>query len=78
MTLDAGVQWKDAYDAVESHNLTLVGGISFTGSVGTTGGWPNGGGHSVLAHTYGLGEMFRLRDCRLLSYVYGSRRGQYS
>ena len=55
MTLESGVQWHEAYDAVESHGRDLVGGISFRGSVGAAGGWILGGGHSILAHTYGLG-----------------------
>ena len=55
ITLGAGVQWHEAYDAVESQGRALVGGISAGGSVGAAGGWVLGGGHSALAPSYGLG-----------------------
>ncbi|KIK63617.1 hypothetical protein GYMLUDRAFT_221811 [Collybiopsis luxurians FD-317 M1] len=53
VTLGAGVQWKDAYAFAESHNITLVGGSDR--SVGAAGGWLQGGGHSMLSNTMGLG-----------------------
>ncbi|TFY79238.1 hypothetical protein EWM64_g4777 [Hericium alpestre] len=37
------------------NNRTVVGGIGAGGSVGASGGWPLGGGHSILSHFYGLG-----------------------
>ncbi|KAI0743048.1 FAD-binding domain-containing protein [Daedaleopsis nitida] len=55
MTLDAGVQWYEAYAAADAANRTLVGGISAGGSVGAAGGWLLGGGHSALSPSYGLG-----------------------
>jgi hypothetical protein len=55
MTLGAGVQWHEAYDAVHAQGRDLVGGISQGGSIGAAGGWLMGGGHSALAPTYGLG-----------------------
>lgn len=56
LTLGAGVQWHEAYDAAESHGRYLVGGVSRGGSVGAAGGWISGGGHSALSPRYGLGK----------------------
>lgn len=55
MTLGAGVQWYEAYDAVEAHGRILVGGLSARASVGAAGGWISGGGHSALSPSHGLG-----------------------
>ncbi|KAL4064183.1 hypothetical protein V8B97DRAFT_2105927 [Scleroderma yunnanense] len=55
VTLGAGVQWHEAYDAVNQYGRMMVGGTSLGGSVGAAGGWLQGGGHSPLAPTYGLG-----------------------
>jgi FAD/FMN-containing dehydrogenase len=55
ITLGAGVQWHEAYDAAQAQGRALVGGISVGGSVGAAGGWVLGGGHSALAPSYGLG-----------------------
>ncbi|KAJ7605971.1 hypothetical protein DFH06DRAFT_1384643 [Mycena polygramma] len=49
----AGVQWAEAYEFADAHNITLVGGSDR--SVGVVGGWTQGGGHSVLSNTMGLG-----------------------
>jgi FAD/FMN-containing dehydrogenase len=54
-TLEAGVQWFEAYAAGKQHNRLIVGGFSSRGSVGAAGGWISGGGHSALAPNYGLG-----------------------
>ncbi|KAJ7801760.1 hypothetical protein B0H14DRAFT_2528843 [Mycena olivaceomarginata] len=53
VTLGAGVQWAEAYEFADAHNVTLVGGTDR--SVGVIGGWLQGGGHSVLSNTMGLG-----------------------
>ncbi|KIK73665.1 hypothetical protein PAXRUDRAFT_112910, partial [Paxillus rubicundulus Ve08.2h10] len=55
ITLGAGVQWDEAYDAVNQYGRIMVGGISPGGSIGAAGGWLAGGGHSFLSPTYGLG-----------------------
>ncbi|KAH7921690.1 FAD-binding domain-containing protein [Leucogyrophana mollusca] len=55
ITLGAGVQWHEAYDAVQAKGRMMVGGASVGGSVGAAGGWVLGGGHSALSPTYGLG-----------------------
>ncbi|KAF4607956.1 hypothetical protein EYR40_000292 [Pleurotus pulmonarius] len=55
ITLGAGVQWYEAYDAVEAHGRILVGGLSARASVGAAGGWISGGGHSALSPSHGLG-----------------------
>lgn len=55
MTLGAGVQWHEAYDAVQAQGRVLVGGASAGGSVGAAGGWLLGGGHSSISPMYGLG-----------------------
>ncbi|KAJ7089096.1 hypothetical protein C8R44DRAFT_648958 [Mycena epipterygia] len=52
-TLGAGVQWAEAYEFADANNITLVGGSDR--SVGVVGGWLQGGGHSVLSNTMGLG-----------------------
>ncbi|KAE9409751.1 FAD-binding domain-containing protein [Gymnopus androsaceus JB14] len=53
MTVGAGVPWVDAYAFADSNNLTIVGGYAET--VGASGGWIMGGGHSVLSPVLGLG-----------------------
>ncbi|KAN0101201.1 hypothetical protein V8E55_001185 [Tylopilus felleus] len=55
VTLGAGVQWHEAFDAVNNYGRLMVGGSSAGGSVGAAGGWLAGGGHSALAPSYGLG-----------------------
>ncbi|KAI0094879.1 hypothetical protein BDY19DRAFT_988669 [Irpex rosettiformis] len=55
LTVGAGVQWFEAYDAVYAHGRDIVGGVTSMGSVGSVGGWIGGGGHSILAPKYGLG-----------------------
>jgi len=55
VTLAAGVQWHEAYDAVNQYGRMMVGGIALGGSIGAAGGWLQGGGHSILSPTYGLG-----------------------
>ncbi|KAF7344002.1 Cytokinin dehydrogenase 11 [Mycena venus] len=52
-TFGAGVQWAEAYEFADAHNITLVGGSDRT--VGVVGGWLQGGGHGVLSNTMGLG-----------------------
>lgn len=54
-TLGAGVQWYEAYAAANDRKRVLVGGVSVGGSVGASGGWIQGGGHSILSSRYGLG-----------------------
>ncbi|KAJ7168625.1 hypothetical protein C8R46DRAFT_1267923, partial [Mycena filopes] len=51
--LTAGVQWKEAYEFAAAHNFTIVGGTDRT--VGVSGGWVQGGGHSALSNTLGMG-----------------------
>ena len=55
LTVSAGVQWHEAYDAAYAQDRDIVGGVTAKGSVGSAGGWIGGGGHSVLAPTFGLG-----------------------
>ncbi|KAF8629481.1 hypothetical protein AX15_003414 [Amanita polypyramis BW_CC] len=55
ITLGAGVQWYEAYNAVNVLGRVVVGGLSIGGSIGAAGGWIMGGGHSPLAPKYGLG-----------------------
>ncbi len=54
-TFGAGVQWFEAYEAAKRRNRVIVGGISRRGSIGVAGGWLQGGGHSALSPSYGLG-----------------------
>jgi FAD/FMN-containing dehydrogenase len=53
ITVDAGVQWYEAYTAAQAHGRTVVGGSG--GTVGAAGGWVMGGGHSALSPRHGLG-----------------------
>ncbi|KIJ13624.1 hypothetical protein PAXINDRAFT_100587 [Paxillus involutus ATCC 200175] len=53
VTLGAGVQWDEAYAAVDQNGRMIVGGA--ISSIGAAGGWLAGGGHSALSPTYGLG-----------------------
>ncbi|KAJ6620105.1 FAD binding domain-containing protein [Mycena sp. CBHHK59/15] len=53
MTVGAGVQWLQAYHFADAHNFTVVGGTDRT--VGVSGGWVMGGGHSALSNTMGMG-----------------------
>ncbi|KAF9913686.1 hypothetical protein BX616_009742 [Lobosporangium transversale] len=50
--LDPGVIWRDAYIAADKHNVTVVGAGHAT--VGTSGGFCQGGGHGPLSPRYGL------------------------
>ncbi|KAF9348815.1 hypothetical protein BGX26_012807 [Mortierella sp. AD094] len=52
IVLDSGVLWKDVYKAADEHNVTVVGGAE--GTVGTSGGYCQGGGHSPLSPRHGL------------------------
>ncbi|KAF9076926.1 FAD-binding domain-containing protein [Rhodocollybia butyracea] len=53
MTIGAGVPWQDAYSFADANNVTIVGGYDQT--VGASGGWVMGGGHSDLSPVFGLG-----------------------
>ncbi|KAL4251133.1 oxygen-dependent FAD-linked oxidoreductase family protein [Abortiporus biennis] len=53
VTMGAGVQWGEAYAFAEANNITIVGGSDK--GVGSVGGWLQGGGHSMLSNTLGLG-----------------------
>ncbi|KAF8964328.1 FAD-binding domain-containing protein [Flammula alnicola] len=69
MTVGAGVQWGEAYKFAEEHNFTIVGGADKT--VGVAGGWLQGGGHSALSNTMGLGVD------RVLQFKIVTPDGQY-
>jgi len=53
--MGSGVQWGEVYAAADQHNVFVPGGFSPLGTVGASGGWLLGGGHSVLSPFYGLG-----------------------
>lgn len=53
VTVGAGIQWHELYNFANERNLTIVGGTDR--SVGASGGWVQGGGHSLLSNTMGLG-----------------------
>ncbi|KAJ7110781.1 hypothetical protein C8R43DRAFT_1113617, partial [Mycena crocata] len=55
VSIGAGVQWGQLYALADQHNRSVAGGFSPGGTVGAAGGWPLGGGHSVLSPFYGLG-----------------------
>ncbi|KAG0247767.1 hypothetical protein BG011_000956 [Mortierella polycephala] len=50
--LGAGVQWVDAYKAADERSVIVIGGFEQT--VGTSGGYCQGGGHSLLSPMHGL------------------------
>ncbi|CAF4913767.1 unnamed protein product, partial [Rotaria sp. Silwood1] len=50
--LSAGVEWGEVYSWLNEHNLTAIGGSS--GTVGSVGGYSQGGGHSILSRWKGL------------------------
>ncbi|KAI0968192.1 FAD binding domain-containing protein [Xylaria arbuscula] len=52
--MGTGVQTFEAYKAAHSANVTIVGGEGRT--VGITGGYILGGGHSPLSSIYGMGS----------------------
>jgi FAD/FMN-containing dehydrogenase len=55
MTMGAGVDWRQAYEAIDLVNRTVVGGLSPVGTVGAAAGWQLGTGHSVISPLFGLG-----------------------
>ncbi|KAI0659124.1 FAD-binding domain-containing protein [Cubamyces menziesii] len=55
ITVHAGVQWQEAYNAANAAGRMMVGGVAAGGSVGAAGGWVLGGGQSLVSPVYGLG-----------------------
>ncbi|KAF5489183.1 FAD-linked oxidoreductase [Colletotrichum siamense] len=53
ITTGAGVSSAEVYEFADSVGRTILGGYSPT--VGISGGWVQGAGHSVLSNVYGLG-----------------------
>ncbi|RDW65599.1 hypothetical protein BP5796_10291 [Coleophoma crateriformis] len=53
ITTGAGVNSDEVYRFADQQNVTFVGGYATT--IGVSGGWVQGGGHSVLSPVYGLG-----------------------
>lgn len=51
VTLGAGQDWEEVYEAVNAQGLTVVGG---TGDTIGLGGYLTGGGHSPLSAKFGL------------------------
>ena len=51
--LAAGIQDEEAYSAVDKKGMAMVGGDC--GTVGPVGGYTQGGGHSALSSSFGLG-----------------------
>ncbi|KAF9942708.1 hypothetical protein BGZ67_000114 [Mortierella alpina] len=49
--LGTGVVWKDVYKAADKHKVVVPG---TTSTIGATGGYCQGGGHSPISTTYGL------------------------
>ncbi|KIJ63429.1 hypothetical protein HYDPIDRAFT_113442, partial [Hydnomerulius pinastri MD-312] len=55
ITVEAGVQWKEAYNVAQAHGRMMMGGTAAGGSVGAAGGWFARGGYCLLSPHYGLG-----------------------
>lgn len=53
ITTGAGVNFDEVYKFADTEGVTFIGGYAST--VGVSGGWVQGGGHSVLSPVYGLG-----------------------
>ncbi|KAJ6518381.1 isoamyl alcohol oxidase [Mycena vulgaris] len=53
ITVGAGVTFEQVYKFADDHDAMFVGGYAQT--VGVSGGWMMGGGHSVLSPSLGLG-----------------------
>lgn len=53
ITTGAGSSSQEVYEFAEAQNVTFVGGYAST--IGVSGGWVQGGGHSVLSPVLGLG-----------------------
>ncbi|KAF8879978.1 FAD-binding domain-containing protein [Gymnopilus junonius] len=53
VTYAAGSQFQEIYQFAHDNNMILIGGSDQ--SVGATGGWYQGGGHSALSPTLGMG-----------------------
>ncbi|KAF8916797.1 hypothetical protein CPB85DRAFT_252528 [Mucidula mucida] len=53
ITIGAGVTFESLYAFADMNNVTFIGGYHQT--VGPSGGWVMGGGHSILSPVYGLG-----------------------
>ncbi|KAF9535189.1 FAD-binding domain-containing protein [Crepidotus variabilis] len=53
ITIGAGVQFQTAYEFAKENGVVFLGGAD--PSVGASGGWVMGGGHSGLSPSYGLG-----------------------
>lgn len=49
----AGATWEQVYTFADARNITVIGGYAQT--IAASGGWVQGGGHSVLSPNYGLG-----------------------
>lgn len=53
ITTGAGIGCGEAYEFADKNNATILCGYSPT--VGLSGGWVQGGGHSILTNVYGMG-----------------------
>jgi len=87
VTAGAGVQFKDMVPFATQHNITVPSGGDL--SVGVAGGYPQGGGHSILSNTLGLaadrvleyevvtpsGEHVIANDCQYSDLFYALRGG---
>lgn len=58
VTIQPGVEWAQLYLLADQHNRSVAGGFSVNGTVGAGGGWPLGGGHSILSPFFGLGDNY--------------------
>ena len=63
-----GIQWHEAYDAIEAYDRLVVGRHSIAGSVGAAGGWVLGEGVTAL---------FLLRSADLFWALLGGGGGTY-
>ncbi|KAJ7196212.1 FAD-binding domain-containing protein [Mycena pura] len=53
ITVGAGITFEQVYKVAEDNDSMFIGGYAQT--IGASGGWMMGGGHSVLSPSFGLG-----------------------
>ncbi|KAJ6484528.1 hypothetical protein DFH09DRAFT_1211300 [Mycena vulgaris] len=64
VTIGAGVTLEQVYKFADNNDAMFIGGYAQT--IGASGGWMMGGGHSILSPTFGLG-VDRVLEIRIVT-----------